>query len=108
MVVVVGGTAELQAPIKPTDIATAAATATFFRSFIPSPLGIRGAQLIRRRCSDCLTRVLECEAATRPPGLFEHVVSYYLYTFDAIQIIALEPIDLGYLDNQDRGIPRDN
>jgi hypothetical protein len=52
--------------------------------------------------------VLECEAATRPLGLFEHVVSYYLYTFDAIQIIALEPIDLGYLDNQDRGIPRDN
>src|ERR1019366_10028215 len=33
-VVVVGGTAEAQAPTKPTNTATAAARATFFRSFI--------------------------------------------------------------------------
>ena len=34
VVVVVGGTAEAQAPTKPTNTATAAARATFFRSFI--------------------------------------------------------------------------
>ena len=41
VVVVVGGTAEAQAPTKPTDTATAAARATFFRSFILGlpPLG---------------------------------------------------------------------
>ena len=34
VVVVVAGTSSAQAPRKPTDIATAAAKATFFRSFI--------------------------------------------------------------------------
>jgi hypothetical protein len=34
VVVVVGGTSSAQAPIKPTDIVTATAKATFFRSFI--------------------------------------------------------------------------
>jgi hypothetical protein len=50
VVVVVGGTAEAQAPTKPTDTATAAARAIFFRSFIfgLSPFGTFG-YFVRQR-----------------------------------------------------------